>query len=140
MAEKMMRRMLSEKRSLAIVVDEFGGTAGMATLEDLVEEIFGDIQDEHDKQGITAREVSPGVYELSGRTEIEYINEAFHLNIPDSDEYQTLAGYLLNSTGTIPAEGDIIELPPLTFEIVRKKGVRLDLIRVTTAPDAPSQP
>ncbi|MCM1449393.1 MAG: hemolysin family protein [Clostridiales bacterium] len=135
MADKMMRRLLSEKRSMAIVVDEFGGTAGMVTLEDLVEEIFGDIQDEHDKQGITAREIEPGVYEMSGRTEIEYINDTFHLGIREDDEYQTLAGYLLNSLGAIPSEGDIIELPPLTFEILKKKGVRLELIRCTTIPD-----
>ncbi|MDE6153499.1 MAG: hemolysin family protein [Muribaculaceae bacterium] len=136
MADKMMRRLLSEKRSLAIVVDEFGGTAGMVTLEDLVEEIFGDIQDEHDKAGVTAREVSPGVYEFSGRSEIEYINDTFHLGIPEDDEYQTLAGYLLHTTGTIPAEGDIIPLPPHTFEIIKKKGVRLELIRLTYTPVA----
>ena len=131
LADKMMKRMLAEKRSLAIVVDEFGGTSGMVTLEDLVEEIFGDIQDEHDKSGLTAREVSPGVYEFSGRSEIESINDNYHLGIPESDEYQTLAGYILNSTGAIPSEGEIIELPPLTFEILKKKGVRLELIRVT---------
>lgn len=130
MADKMMRRLLSEKRSLAIVVDEFGGTAGMVTLEDLVEEIFGDIQDEHDKQSMADKEIAPGVYELSGRSEIETLNDRFHLGIPEDDEYQTLAGYILNATGSIPAEGDIIELPPLTFEILRKKGVRLDLIKV----------
>lgn len=135
MADKMMRRLLSEKRSLAIVVDEFGGTAGMVTLEDLVEEIFGDIQDEHDKQGVTAREIAPGVYEFSGRSEIETINDTFHMGIPESDEYQTLAGYLLNTTGAIPAEGDIIMLPPLSFEILKKKGVRLELIRVTRQPE-----
>lgn len=131
MADKMMRRLLSEKRSLAIVIDEFGGTAGMVTLEDLVEEIFGDIQDEHDKNRITAREIEPGVYEFSGRTEIEYINDAFHLDIPEDDEYQTLAGYILNSTGSIPTQGDVIDLPPLTMEILKKSGVRLELIRVT---------
>ncbi|MDE6086365.1 MAG: hemolysin family protein [Muribaculaceae bacterium] len=131
LADKMMKRMLAEKRSLAIVVDEFGGTSGMVTLEDLVEEIFGDIQDEHDKSGLTAREVSPGVYEFSGRSEIESINDNYHLGIPESDEYQTLAGYILNSTGAIPSEGEVIELPPLTFEILKKKGVRLELIRVT---------
>lgn len=136
MADKMMRRMLSEKRSLAIVVDEFGGTAGMVTLEDLVEEIFGDIQDEHDKSGVTAREVSPGVYEFSGRSEIETINDTFHLGLPEDDEYQTLAGYILHSTGAIPAEGDVIDLPPHSFEILKRKGVRLDLIRVKQVPTA----
>lgn len=131
LANKMMRRLLSEKRSMAIVVDEFGGTSGMVTLEDLVEEIFGDIQDEHDKSGITAREVSPGVYEFSGRSEIEHINDTFHLDIPEDDEYQTLAGYILHSTGTIPSQGDIVELGDLTMEIVRRTGVRLELIRLT---------
>lgn len=130
LADKMMRRMLAEKKSLAIVVDEFGGTAGMVTLEDLVEEIFGDIQDEHDKVQSTDREVSPGVYELSGRAEIETVNDAFHLGIPESDEYQTLAGYILHSTGSIPAVGDIIVLRDLRFEVLKRNGVRLDLIRV----------
>lgn len=131
LADKMMKRMLAEKRSLAIVVDEFGGTSGMVTLEDLVEEIFGDIQDEHDKSGLTAREISPGVYEISGRSEIENLNEIYHLGIPEEDEYQTLAGYILHSIGAIPAEGEIIELPPLKFEILKKKGARLELIKVT---------
>ncbi|MDE6801468.1 MAG: hemolysin family protein [Muribaculaceae bacterium] len=135
MADKMMRRLLSEKRSLAIVIDEFGGTAGMVTLEDLVEEIFGDIQDEHDKNRITAKEVEPGVYEFSGRTEIEYINDAFHLDLPENDEYQTLAGYILHTTGSIPSEGDVISLPPLSMEILKKSGVRLELIRVTATHD-----
>lgn len=136
MADKMMRRLLSEKRSVAIVVDEFGGTAGMVTLEDLVEEIFGDIQDEHDKGGVIARELEPGVYEFSGRTEIEFINDTFHLDIPENDEYQTLAGYILHSTGAIPSQGDIIDLKPLSMVIEKKSGVRLELIKVTkTLPD-----
>ncbi len=134
LANKMMKRMLSDKRSMAIVVDEFGGTSGMVTLEDLVEEIFGDIQDEHDKSGFTAREVSPGVYEFSGRAEIEQINDTFHLDIPENDEYQTLAGYILHSTGAIPSQDEIIILGDLTFEIVKKSGVRLELIRVTSLP------
>ncbi|WP_302316476.1 hemolysin family protein, partial [uncultured Muribaculum sp.] len=97
LANKMMRRLLAEKRSMAIVVDEFGGTAGLVSLEDLVEEIFGDIQDEHDNRRLTAREVQPGVYEISGRCEIADLNETFNLDLPESDEYQTLAGFILNN-------------------------------------------
>jgi len=82
LANKMMRRLLAEKRSMAIVVDEFGGTAGLVSLEDLVEEIFGDIQDEHDNRRLTAREVQPGVYEISGRCEIADLNETFNLDLP----------------------------------------------------------
>ncbi|MCC8036850.1 MAG: hemolysin family protein [Bacteroidales bacterium] len=132
MANKMMRRLLSEKRSLAIVVDEFGGTAGLVTLEDLVEEIFGDIQDEHDHSKITAREVAPGVYEFSGRAEVAWVNETFHLDIPEDDEYQTLAGYILFTTGTIPSEGEKVEIGDFTMEILKKSATRLELIRLST--------
>ncbi|MCC8174853.1 MAG: hemolysin family protein [Bacteroidales bacterium] len=132
MANKMMRRLLSEKRSLAIVVDEFGGTAGLVTLEDLVEEIFGDIQDEHDHSKITAREVAPGVYEFSGRAEVAWVNETFHLDIPEDDEYQTLAGYILFTTGTIPAEGEKVDIGDFTMEILKKSATRLELIRLST--------
>lgn len=131
LANKMMRRLLTEKRSIAVIVDEFGGTAGMVTLEDLVEEICGDIQDEHDSTDIVERELAPGIYEFSGRIEIEYINEKYHLDIPEDDEYQTLAGYILFSTGEIPSKGDVIELGDLRFEITDKSATRLELIKVT---------
>lgn len=130
MANTMMRRLLQQKKSLAVVVDEFGGTAGLISLEDLVEEIFGDIQDEHDKSRLTSRCLAPGVYEFSGRCEIASINEQFNLDLPESDEYQTLAGYILNATGSIPSEGDSVVLDNVTFDIVRKSANRLELIKV----------
>lgn len=133
LANKMMRRLLSEKRSIAIVVDEFGGTSGMVTLEDLVEEIFGDIQDEHDHARLTARRLPDGSYEFSGRIEIATLNDTFRLDIPESDEYQTLMGYILHSTGAIPEQGDIIVLDNMCFEILKKSATRLELIRVTEA-------
>lgn len=131
LSNKMMRRLLAEKKSLAIVVDEFGGTAGMVTLEDLVEEILGDIQDEHDNSGLIARQLEPGVWEFSARAEIEYINDSFGLDLPENDDYQTLGGYILNSTGTIPAKGETILLPPYRFDIIDKTANRLELLRVT---------
>lgn len=131
LANVMMRRLLQQKRSIAIVVDEFGGTAGFLTLEDLVEEIFGDIQDEHDKSGFTARTVEPGVYEVSGRCEIAWLNENLHLDIPEDDAYQTVAGYLLHATGTIPDEKAHIPLGGLDFEVLRKSATRLELLRIT---------
>lgn len=130
MANTMMRRLLQQKKSLAVVVDEFGGTAGLISLEDLVEEIFGDIQDEHDKSRLTSRCLAPGIYEFSGRCEIASINEQFNLDLPESDEYQTLAGYILNATGSIPSEGDSVVLDNVTFDIVRKSANRLELIKV----------
>lgn len=139
LANKMMQRLLREKRSIAIVVDEFGGVAGIVTLEDLVEEIFGDIQDEHDKSKQMIRTIEPGVYEISGRCEIERINEALGLDIPESDEYQTLAGYILASTGTIPDVGELVELDGLRLHVVRKSDKRLELIKVESAPPVKSE-
>lgn len=137
LANKLMRRLLAEKRSMAIVVDEFGGTSGMVTLEDLVEEIFGDIQDEHDHARLTARQVAPGVYEFSGRMEISELQDQYGIDIPESDEYQTLAGYILFKTGTIPVVGDEVVLDGLTFKILKSSATRLELIRLTVmAPES----
>ncbi|MBO4945638.1 MAG: HlyC/CorC family transporter [Muribaculaceae bacterium] len=133
LANVLMRRLLSEKKSLAIVVDEFGGTAGLVTLEDLVEEICGDIRDEHDTTDITAREISPGVYEFAGRIEIDTLRSTYHLDIPDDDsEYQTLAGYILNEVGTIPQQDTEIEIGDYTFRIMKRSATRLELIRVSS--------
>jgi CBS domain containing-hemolysin-like protein len=131
LANKMMRRLLSEKRSIAIVVDEFGGTAGMVTLEDLVEEICGDIRDEHDNTNLTSRQVSPGVFELSGRCEIEQINETYNLDIPEDDAYQTIAGFVLHKTGTIPEQGETITIDGLCIDVLKKSATRLELLRLT---------
>lgn len=130
LANKMMRRMLSEKKSMAVVVDEFGGTAGLATLEDLVEEIFGEIEDEHDRKRLLAREVSPGVYEFSGRAEIENINEEFGLGIKESDDYHTLGGFILDELGELPKQGDSFEADGLRFTIMRMATTRIELVKV----------
>lgn len=130
LANTLMRRMLTEKKSMAVVVDEFGGTAGLVTLEDLVEEIFGDIQDEHDTTRLTAREVEPGVYEFSGRMEVEQLRATYHLDIPENDEYQTLAGYLLHIAGRIPTQGEKLESDPYMFTVLRRSATRLELIKV----------
>ncbi len=130
LARKMMQQLMDEKRSMAIVIDEFGGTSGMVTLEDLVEEIFGEIEDEHDRNHLIARQLSDTSYEFSGRMEIEEINEQFHLDIPESDDYQTLAGYLLNETEAIPNVGEVFDLPPYRSTVERKTAARIELIRV----------
>lgn len=131
MANIMMQRLLQQKRSIAIVVDEFGGTAGMLTLEDLMEEICGNIEDEHDNSGLTERETAPGVFELSGRCEIAELNERFNLDIPEDDSYQTIAGYILNATGKIPAQGETVLIKPYSFDILKKSANRIELIRLT---------
>lgn len=135
LANKLMRRLLSEKRSMAIVVDEFGGTAGLVTLEDLVEEIFGDIRDEHDTEEATVRALANGAYECSGRVEVENLRENYHIDIPEADDYQTLAGYILFNVGAIPAEGETVELGNLLFTIKRRTATRLELILIEPTPD-----
>ena len=130
LANKMMEKLLKQKRSVAIVVDEFGGTAGLVTLEDLVEEIFGEIEDEHDRMRFIAKEIEPGVYQFSGRMEIEEINEEYPLELPESDEYQTLAGYLLYQMEVVPQSGDKIEVDGRVFTIEKMVGARIDLVRV----------
>ena len=135
LARKMMQQLMDEKRSMAIVLDEFGGTSGMVTLEDLVEEIFGEIEDEHDRNHLIARQLGDNSYEFSGRMEIEEINERFHLDIPESDDYQTLAGYLLDENEAIPNVGEVFDLPPYRFTIERKTAARIELVRVDIIDD-----
>lgn len=135
LANKMMRRMLAEKKSMAIVVDEFGGTAGLATLEDLVEEIFGEIEDEHDRKRMLARQTSPGVYEFSGRAEVQYINEEFGLDLKESETYHTLGGFILENLGALPSQGDVFEIGNLQFNILKMATTRIELVRVEEKED-----
>ena len=130
LANKLMRRMMSEKRTLAMVVDEFGGTAGLVTLEDIVEEIFGEIEDEHDVKRLVARELSDGAYEFSGRVEISAINEDFGHGIKESEEYHTLSGYILESLQALPKQGDTFDIDTLRFTIEKMTTTRIELVRI----------
>lgn len=131
LANNMMRRMMNEKRTLAMVVDEFGGIAGLVTLEDIVEEIFGEIEDEHDVNKIIARKLGDDVYEFSGRMEISAINEEYGLDIKEEDGYHTLSGYILDNLQAFPAQGDKFEIGDLSFTIVKMTASRIELVRVS---------
>lgn len=131
LANNMMRKMLADKKSIAVIVDEFGGTSGLVTLEDLVEEIFGDFEDEHDKARFIAEEISEGIYHFSGRIEIEDINDRFDLNIPENDEYQTLAGYILYNLERLPQQGDSFVINDLSFLVLKKTATKIDLVQVS---------
>ncbi|MDE6007543.1 MAG: hemolysin family protein [Muribaculaceae bacterium] len=130
LANKMMHRLLSEKKSMAIIIDEFGGTAGLVTLEDLVEEIFGEIEDEHDRKRVVARTIGVNSFIFSGRAEISAINEEFGLGIKESDDYHTIAGYILDSLEAFPRQGDTFEIGNLRFTIKKMTATRLELIKV----------
>lgn len=130
LANKMMRRMIAEKSSVCIVIDEFGGTSGLATLEDLVEEIFGEIEDEHDRQKQLFRKLPDGGYEISGRAEIAAINEELGLDLKESEDYNTVAGYILHYTEALPAEGDTFEIGGLKFTVTRMSTTRIEQVKV----------
>ncbi len=129
-ANTMMRKMLAEKRSIAVIVDEFGGTGGLVTLEDLVEEIFGDFEDEHDKRRLTEVRLSDTSFKFSGRIEIEHLNETYNLDIPEDEEYQTLAGYIIFRLGALPQQGDTFDIDGLKFTILKKSATRIELVRL----------
>ncbi len=129
-ASKLMKNMLEEKKNIAVVVDEFGGTSGVITLEDLVEEIFGEIEDEHDTRIFVAKKVGEDEYVLSGRMEIDQVNEQFQLNIPESDEYQTIAGYILNYHQTFPKTNESITIHRYTFKIIKMTNTKIELVRL----------
>lgn len=130
LANKMMRRMLAEKRSMTIVVDEFGGTSGLVTIEDMVEEIFGEIEDEHDRKRIVARTLGVNTYVFSGRAEISAINEEFGLNIKESESYHTLAGYILDNLEALPVQGESFVIGSLKFTVKKMSTTRIELVRV----------
>lgn len=130
LANKMMRRMMAEKKSVVVVVDEFGGTAGIVTLEDLVEEIFGEIEDEHDKHVSLVKKINSHTLEVSGRAEIEYLNENFNLNLRQSEDYNTLAGFILENLEALPKEGDQFEIDDINFLILKMTATRIQLVKI----------
>lgn len=129
-ANRLLRMFVSEKRNIALVVDEFGGTSGMITIEDLLEEIVGDIEDEHDTSDLVERSIRPGEYIFSGRLEIDYLNEKYELNLPESDDYATLAGMILYYHGRIPTANEIIRVNSFTIKILRVSTTKLELVNL----------
>lgn len=129
-ASKLMRTFLGQQKSIAVVVDEFGGTSGLISLEDIVEEIFGEIEDEHDSVNYVAKQTAEGEYLLSARLEIEKVNEMFQLNLPDSDEYMTLGGLILHEYQAFPKLNEIVRIGRFEFKIVKNTATKIELVRL----------
>ena len=129
-AQKLMHIFLQQKRSLAIVVDEFGGTSGLVSLEDIVEEIFGDIEDEHDSNNYVAKKTDSGEYILSARLEIEKVNEMFALDLPESDDYMTVGGLILHEYQSFPKLNEIVKIDKFEFKIIKSTMTKIELVRL----------
>lgn len=129
-ASKMMQTFLAQKKSLGVVVDEFGGTSGLIALEDIVEEIFGDIEDEHDSTNYVAKRLDNGEYVLSARLEIEKVNEMFDLELPESDEYMTVGGLILHEYQSFPKLNEVVKIGPFEFKIIKNTATKIELVRL----------
>jgi CBS domain containing-hemolysin-like protein len=130
LASKLMRQLMQQKRSLAVVVDEFGGTSGLVALEDIVEEIFGDIEDEHDSTNYVAKKLDNGEYLLSARLEIEKANELFDLSLPESDEYMTVGGLILHEYQSFPKLNEVVRIGNFEFKIIKNTATKIELVRL----------
>lgn len=129
-AHKLMKLFMQQKKTIAVVVDEFGGTAGIVSLEDLVEEIFGDIEDEHDNTSYVCKQLGEHEYVLSARLEIEKVNETFGIDLPESDDYLTVGGLILNRYQSFPKLHEVIEVDNYQFKIIKVTATKIELVRL----------
>jgi len=129
-ANRLLKKFIQEHKSVAVVVDEFGGISGMLTIEDIIEEIFGEIADEHDIDEFIEKQPDEDNYIFSGRLEIDYLNEKYGLHIPESEEYDTLAGYIIFHHESIPNLNDKIIIGKYEFRILKVSRTRIDLVQL----------
>ena len=129
-AQKLLGIFINQKRSMAVIVDEFGGTSGIVTMEDLVEEIFGEIEDEHDSKNYTARQTGPNEYLLSGRLEIAQANELLDLDLPESDEYLTVGGLILHEFQNFPKLNEPVRIGKWEFKVTKKTTTKIELVQL----------
>lgn len=129
-ASKLMRMLMQQKRSLAVVVDEFGGTSGLVSLEDIMEEITGEIEDEHDNDKRVAKQIGDHEYIISARLEIEKVNELFGLSLPEGDEYMTLGGLILHEYQSFPKLNEIVKIGNFEFKIIKNTATKIELVRL----------
>ena len=130
LASKLMKMLMQQKRSLAVVVDEFGGTSGLVSLEDIMEEITGEIEDEHDNEQRVAKQIGDHEYIISARLEIEKVNELFGLSLPEGDEYMTLGGLILHEYQSFPKLNEIVKIGNFEFKIIKNTATKIELVRL----------
>lgn len=129
-ANKLMQTFMLKKKTLGVVIDEFGGTSGIVSLEDIVEEIFGDIEDEHDNSNYVAKQISENEFILSARLEIDKVNEKFNVKLPESEEYMTIGGLILNYYQSFPKLNEVVTIGDFEFKIVKNTMTKIELVRL----------
>ncbi len=130
LVKDVLNLLIKKRKSIAVVIDEYGGTSGMMTVEDIVEELFGEIEDEHDSIVLIEEQISEGLYRFSARLEVDYVNENFKLNLPESENYETIGGLIVNHTEGIPAENDIVDIEGYQFNILQTSNTKIELVQV----------
>jgi CBS domain containing-hemolysin-like protein len=126
MINDILNTLMKKRKSVAVVVDEYGGTSGMITVEDIVEELFGEIEDEHDSQEFLEEKINEFKFNFSGRLEVDYLNEEYDLNIPKSESYETLGGFIIEHTENIPEEKEVIDIESFEIKILKMSGAKID--------------
>jgi len=135
LAQRALNNFIQLRKSVLIVVDEFGGTAGMLTVEDILEEILGEIEDEHDKIDLIEEQLSDFEFLFSGRLEVDYLNKNYNLRIPTNESYETIAGYIFLHTESIPKEGDVVLIDQFSILIEKVGETRIELIKLVLTPE-----
>ncbi len=131
MINDILNSLMKKRKSVAVVVDEYGGTSGMITVEDIVEELFGEIEDEHDSQVFLEKKISDHQFNFSARLEIDYLNEEYNVNLPKSEAYETLGGFIIEHTENIPDEKEVLEIDNFEIKILKMSGAKIDEVLLT---------
>ncbi len=132
--KEVLNILTKKSKSIAVVIDEYGGTSGILTVEDIIEELFGEIEDEHDKLVLTEKVVSEGVYIFSTRLDVDYLNETYKLNLPENENYETLGGMIVSFTEGIPKQDEVIVLQDYTYHVLKVSETKIELVEVKYTP------
>ncbi|MFQ3181474.1 MAG: putative hemolysin [Polaribacter sp.] len=128
MINNILNILMKKRKSVAVVVDEYGGTSGMITVEDIVEELFGEIEDEHDSQEFLEEKINEATFNFSARLEVDYLNEEYNLSIPKSEAYETLGGFIIEHTENIPEENEVVDIEGFEIRILNTSGAKIDVV------------
>lgn len=127
--------LIKKRKSIAVVIDEYGGTSGMMTVEDIVEELFGEIEDEHDSAVLIEEKMGDEHFKFSARLEVDYLNEIYKLNIPEGENYETLSGFIVNHTEEIPQQEEVIQIEDFEIKILETSSTKIELVEIKIKPE-----